>query len=221
MRKVVVVALLAVCLWFTGVRSALADEALTPARWGSSLRIGSVVGTTALGGERLTALGVQAALGYKMGPIAVEAEVETGELLQKKSYPYENDHRGDFSRLGVNARWFFGRLGKRFEPDSLLLLYAELGAGRQFGQLQTRDEFSRTETSVGAGWVLDHRSKLGGKFNYIGWQFGWRMTASRKASQTPTALVVCKSKPGGCPPMEFGSGADLGLIVSSSISFSW
>lgn len=200
MRRVVAVVGLAVCLWFTGVRPALADEPPTPARWGTSLRLGSIVGTTSFAGEKLTALGLQTALGYKMGPFAIEAEAESGRLLQKNDVGYDNLDRGDFKRLGVNARWYFGRIGRRFEPDSLLLLYGELGVGRQFGHLGSRDRFSRSNTSVGAGWVLDHRASTSGTFNYVGWHFGWRLTADERASQTPQALVVCKQTGGGCPP---------------------
>jgi hypothetical protein len=209
----------AVCLQFTVVPRAHADES-TRSRWGTSLRLGSVVGHTELAGERLTTLGLQIALGYKLGPVAIEAEYDSGTLLQK--IPDGNHERGELDRLGVNARLYVARIGRSFEPDSLLLLFLEGGLGRQHAVLVSRDEFWRSDTSVGAGWLLDHRAAAPHRpFKYIGWHFGWRLTATPKASQTASARLACKSTDGGCPDMEFGPGRDLGLVVSSSITFSW
>ena len=215
----VALAALIVCLSFTDAR---ADT--TRSRWGTNLRLGTVAGVTAMGGEEVTSIGVQLGLGYKLGPISLEAQWDGIDLLVKN----EGLERGSLSRIGVNGRLFLPRVGKRFEPTTVLLFFVEGGVGRERGALDER-RFTRLDSSVGGGFILDHRVKDANSslFNYVGWHFGWAFRGSERGTHLgPSALAACKKESGTCkPPAPIDDDDDptydIGLLVSSSITFSW
>ena len=223
MRKLATLAILvmpSVCATFTALQLCHAEPPPSDSRWGASFRAGTIVGHTQVSGEKLTTLGLEVGLGYNLGRFSIEGEYDSGRLLHKTGNG--NTQRGELDRLGVNARFAFARLARAIEPDSMLRLFVEVGAGTQHAELTSGDSFWRRDTSVGGGWILDHRGQRPMRvFNHVGWQFGWRVTATPKASQTATARLSCRSTGGGCPDMEFGPGHDIGLTVSSSISFAW
>src|SRR5688572_26218866 len=136
MRKLATLAILAmptVCATFTALQPAHADPPVSGSRWGSSFRAGTVVGHTQIAGEKLTTLGLELGLGYNLGRFSIEAEYDSGKLLHK--IPNGNLRRGELDRLGVNARFAFARLARAIEPDSMLRLFVEVGAGTQHAEL--------------------------------------------------------------------------------------
>lgn len=208
-------------LGFTLPSSARAEDSHR-ARRGTTLRGGTAVGFATFGDERMTALGGQIALGHKFGPLAVEAEYEHLELMEYRDG--RNHDRGAMGRLGLNGRLYWGRIGESLEPRTLLLLFAEAGVGRQSGRFASGDEFTRHDLGLGGGWVLDHRADPYDRsipFDYVGWHFGWRVMTSRQANHGPAFFAACRAGEGDCPDMELGPGYDVGLVVASSLTFSW
>lgn len=202
-----------VCLLFTSSAEIRAGGAR---RSGVTLRAGSVAGYTQLRGEEVTTVGVQLAVGYQLGPLAVEAEHERGLLLEEKA----GTRRGSVSRSAVNLRLYPLTL-HRFPSRSMLRVYVEAGGGRSAGDFATGDPFSRLDSSAGAGLLLDHRALSSGRggVRFAGWHLGWSLRGSEVAEMSPT-LARCKGKP-GCQPGPAARPVDVSLMVTSSLSFNW
>lgn len=197
-----------------------ADPARSPGS-GPVARAGTAVGFSQLGDATVSTLGGQVALGYRLGPFALEAEYEYLTMLEYLEDEGTNDYRGDLDRLGVSGRLFVARLARTGDPDSVLRLFVEGGVGLQRGRWATGDRFERNDASAGGGWLLDHRmsSRRGGlPFRSIGWHFGWRLSGSRTDGDSLVLLTSCKK----CrPPMPAEADIDLGLLVTCALSASW
>lgn len=181
------------------------------------MRGGSVSGYTQLRGEQVTTVGLQLGLGYQLGPLAIEAEHERAMLLEKNV----GTRRGSATRSAVNLRLYALTL-HRFQSRSMLRLYLEAGGGRSAGDFSSGDPYSRLDTSVGAGFLLDHRALMAnaGGIRFAGWHLGWSLRGSEVADMSPSVAASCKGKP--CPPPEpTDRPADLSLMVTSSLSFNW
>lgn len=205
----------ALCVCVTGVGVVRADD--SQSRYGITLRGGSIAGFTQLRGEDVTTVGVQLGLGYQIGPLAIEAEHERAMLLEKN----RGTALGQVARSAVNLRLYALNL-HRFKSRSMLRLYVEAGGGRNSGDYASGDRFSRLDTSVGGGFLLDHRALMAnsGGLRFAGWHLGWSLRGSEVAEMTPTFAASCKSK--ACPtPDPTRSPADLSLMVTSSLSFNW
>jgi len=222
MRRTSVAAAVAVCLGFTP-GPARAD----PARWpgsGPTARLGSAVGFSQLGDQTVTTLGGEVALGYRLGPLVLEAAYDRLDMLQYIADRGSNAYRGDLTRYGVAARYYFLTLARpgEVDPDSVLRLYAELGAGRQHGRWSSGDAFGRNDLALGAGWLLEHRMRPrpgGLPFQSIGWHFGWQLDTSRTDRiELVTERTTCKT----CgPPMPVRRDLDASLIVSCALVAAW
>jgi hypothetical protein len=224
-------------LSFTGSGIAWADEsqeAYVPQDTG--VRGGTVVGYSSFNGDEYLTLGAAFAVGHRFGRITIEAEYD---YLTLQSGGDQSVVLGTAHRLGVNARVDILRVGRRFVgKNSRVVLWGELGVGRQYTDWAAgavdptlsrpdRDALSRQigamdqapprpDAAVGFGWLLDHRFDQPRGFPArVGWQFGWRITgAEQLASITP--VLACTDD---CMSPE--SPADVSLLVSSSLLFSW
>ena len=181
------------------------------------MRGGSVSGFTQLRGEEVTTVGLQLGLGYQIGPLALEVEHERALLLEKN----RGTARGGVSRSAVNLRVYALDL-HRFKSRSMLRLYLEGGFGRSSGDYASGDGFSRMDTSVGGGFLLDHRALMAnrGGIRFAGWHLGWSVRGSEVAEMTPSFAASCKDR--ACPaPDPTAADLDLSLMVTSSLSFNW
>ena len=216
-------------LWFTGPDVARAE----PSRGaGPTARLGSAVGFTQLGRDTVTTLGAEVGLGYRMGPFALEAQLDHATMLEQDAENNSNEVRGALDRWGVNGRVFAPALSwpGSLEPDSVLRLYGEVGGGRQRGEWASGERFARSDVTLGGGWLLDHsmQPRTAMPFHSVGWQMGWQLRASRAshsdakgmrredAGETKDTLRVRET-----PPMPTESDTDLALIVSCSLTASW
>lgn len=189
--------------------------------WGYSgwtARAGSSVGYSDIAKERWTTLGAQLGVGYRLGPIAIEAEYETNKLLYYTGL--DNDLRGQMKRLGASARFYFMRLRATSSGRSHFLLFVDAAVGTQRGTLEGL-AFARNDLGGGMGLLLDHRVNrpdLG--LDRVGWHLGWRITGTPRANQA-MARVVCKGKTCPMPVRPTESDVDVGLALGSSLSLSW
>lgn len=231
-------ALAAVCLIFTGSPDVRADvsqppggaagwdgppeRTLAPVRSGPALRFGTMVGYTRFGGERITTLGATIAGGARIGPLSGELELSHLDFLAAFQSPEFAGNRqvGGTNRLGVTARLDVASLGPHIVgPTSTVMLWLEAGAGMQRVSWETGDRFQRRDVVVGGGWTLDHRFKRPLGFpSRVGWHFGWRATGLERPRPMGKTASSCKAVyciDDGDEPYEFG------LLVTSSIQFSW
>ena len=197
-----------------------------PAQWpgsGATARLGTAVGFAQLADETVTTIGGEVAVGYRLGSFVLEAEVDGMQMLQYIEAAGHNAYRGELARYGVAARYFFAGLSRSGEvdPDSVLRLYVELGAGRQQGRWSSGDAFSRNDLATGAGWLLEHRvrPRPGGlPFESFGWHFGWQLETSRVDQVDLVAeRTTCKT----CGPPMPGRDLDASLIVTCALVASW
>jgi hypothetical protein len=227
MRKTAALPGALVLLLFTGVQEVRADERQWP-RPGPVVRLGTAVGFSEIGERSVSTLGGQVALGYRIGPVILDAEYERLAMLTYLEDEYHNANRGRLHRIGVSGRIFLLRIGGRVrDPSSSLRLYLEGGAGRQSGRWSTGEDFDRNDVSVGAGWLLDFKDappRIGLPFHSFGWHFGWRVTAARADGEDVVFLESCPGGKGGkgcdAPPMP-GHDTDLGLIVVCAMTAAW
>ncbi len=181
-------------------------------------RVGTSVGYSDIAKERWSTLGAQVAVGYRLGPLAIEAEFERNRLLYYTGL--SNELRGGMKRLGMSTRFYFMRLGKWSGGKSEMLLFVDAAMGMQRGTLEGV-EFSRNDYGTGVGWLLNHRvSRPGASVRHVGWHLGWRITGTPRASEA-MARVVCKHKRCPMPPATPRSEVDVGLVLGSSLLLSW
>jgi hypothetical protein len=224
MRRTVAALGAPVLLLFTGPLAARAE----PQQWpqaGPTVRAGTAVGFSEIGGRSVSTLGGQLAIGFRIGRLAVDAEYESLAMLQYLDELGENTTRGRIDRLGLTGRLFALRIGgHRPDPSSVLRLYLEGGAGLQSGRWSSGERFRRNDISAGGGWLLDHRSRrrrAGLPLQSIGWQLGWRLSAARADGESVFARSRCaKCPPSRSPPMP-GPATDLALLVTCSMTGAW
>lgn len=213
-------AVAAVCLLVTIPGAARADNAHS--RDGVTFRLGSIAGFTELRGEEVTTVGAQLAVGYQFSFLALEAEYEAAMLLEHN----EGDAIGNARRGALNLRAYVLQLG-RFESTTVLRAYVDVGVGRLTGSFSSGDGFSRPDANFGGGLLLDHRNRnradgrrKSGGLSFAGWHLGWSLRTSRATEMSPSYALACKGK--SCPrPPSDEQPLDVGLIVSSAISFAW
>lgn len=234
----------ALLLAFTGSTDAVAEEppssSVATQGWiddpyqphdttGASLRAGSAVGHLVHDGKAYTALGGALAVGPRIGRFTFEADF----LYVDLSAPGPSTlHCGRAERLGAMARFDVLRFGPRMiGANSLLAIYAEAGAARQWHQWSRPGErdpqrevpidSSLSTGVVGFGLNLDHRLEQPRGFpNRIGWQLGWQLTSSR--TRAPDPMVICRGP--SCvaaPSRPRESGRDTALLVTSTIAVTW
>jgi hypothetical protein len=184
---------------------------------GNGLRVGSVVGFTEIGGEEALALGGQIAAGHRFGRFTLEAELDGLELSEHVDYRNYESRRGSLYRVGVTARVDV----TRFEvgPRSLLVLFVETGTGRQRSRWDGGETGTRTDTHVGMGWVLDHRSRRQHLLPAVGWHVGWRLIGARTADAAHMSRSLCRGK--DCTTPDDAPTYDTGLLVTSGLIVSW
>jgi hypothetical protein len=101
----------------------------------------------------------------------------------------------------------------------MVILWVEGGFGRSRAEW-SGTAFARTDTTVGAGWLLDHRFKKPLGFpSRVGWHFGWRLSTSGAADHKPSVLASCKNS--RCPAPEGPAPRDLAVLVTSGLTFTW
>jgi hypothetical protein len=228
----------AVCLAFTGAGVAWADRT-TPDFYiddpyaphkttGSTARIGTAVGFLYHEAVDVTAVGLDTAIGYRFGRLAIESEYK---YLTFQVRGPDSTRLGHGQRLGMLARFDVIRLGSRIVgANSLLALYVEGGAGTawnhwyreasaQAGRL-IPDDTRRVEGQVGFGIAIDHRLQEPIGFPHrVGWFLGWRMTMTPHQTMTGT---LCRGV--ACRPvvmMEEGRLIDRSMLFQSSMSFTF
>lgn len=211
-------AVAAAFVWLSVTAAAAARAGEPQSRSGVTLRGGSIAGFTQLAGERVPTVGVQLGFGVQLGPLALELEHERGVLLEENN----GQARGDIHRSALELRLYVLSL-HRFASRSMLRVYLEAGGGRTGGELSTGDGFSRHDAGIGGGLLLDHRALSGGGLRFAGWYLGWSFRGSPAADMSPSFAARCQaSAASGCPsPPPPKSPVDLGLIVSSAVTFSW
>ncbi len=207
-------------LVFTLPRSVRADPSHDQ-RDGVGVQVGTVVGFSELAGVELITIGGHLSTRKRVGQFSLAAEYDFTKLRGETTHLVTR--RGTYDRLGLSGRLELGRLARRFSgDDTLLVFWTEAGVGRQWIGWETGERLRRSDVAVGAGWVLDHRLRplRSGKPAYIGWHFGWRLTASESPRQLPASLAACRT-PRACPPSTASREIDLGLLVNSSMTVSW
>jgi len=239
MRPTLVAVVAILCQAFTPPRPGWADDSRSPPRISSSaLRAGTIVGHSSFAGTEYLALGGVLALGWRQQRLSGELEYD---YLTLQSGGSSSVILGEGHRIAANARLDVIRIGRRWVgARSQILLWTELGAGQQWttwrapeiervraeeakvltrrmDTLATRP--SRTDTSVGFGWLLDHHSSQATGFPArIGWLVGWRITRSAGiADVEPQAMCVTD----GCRPPAGHRSADRGLLIHSSMIVTW
>lgn len=233
----------ALLLAFTGAGVAVAEappSAVSTQGWiddpyqphdttGTNLRVGSAVGYLVHDGKAYTALGGAIALGPRLGRFTVEADF----LYVDLSAPGPSDlHYGDAERLGIMGRYDVLRLGPRvIGANSLLAIYAELGAARQWHhwsrpgdrepQREVPIDSSLSTGVVGFGLNLDHRLEQPRGFpRRVGWQLGWQLTSSQ--TRAPDPMVICRGPSCVAAPSRPREAArDTALLVTSTIAVTW
>ena len=211
-------------LWFTGADVARADAPRRTAH--PTARLGSAVGMTQLGDETVTTLGGELGLGYRIGIFAAEVQLDHASMLEQTGETNSNEWRGTLSRMGLNGRVFTPALSwpGSLEPDSVVRLFGEIGAGSQRGEWASGERFRRTDLTVGGGWLLDHsmHPRTAMPFRSVGWQMGWQLRAARSEEPKGDDAVYLRGTCKDCgPPMPRQEETDLALVVSCSLTASW
>jgi hypothetical protein len=226
------------CLAFTGASVAWADRA-TPDYYvenpyaphdtsGSTARLGTAVGFLYHEAVDVTAIGLDSAIGYRFGRLAVEAEYK---YLSFQVRGPDSTSLGRGQRLGTLARLDVIRIGPRIVgQNSLLSLYVEGGVGRASNHWYkpayyeasriVPEDTQRVEGQVGFGIALDHRLQEPIGFPHrVGWFIGWRMAMS---PHQPMAASICRGvacKP--FPMMDEERVVDRSMLFQSSMQFTF
>ena len=206
-------------LTFTGSTSAVAD---TPhVTDGPAATVGSIVGYSEFRGEEVTAIGGYLSIAHRFGRFTVATQLEMMRLQERGVSDPSLELRGTMSRLGLVGRLDVLRVTNSdwVGDNSMVILWVEGGLGRQRAEW-SGNGFARTDTSVGAGWLLDHRFKKPLGFpSRVGWHFGWRLSTADAADHKPSVLAACKNSrcpaPSGSPPR------DVAMLVTSGLTFTW
>ncbi len=214
----------------TGVMAVLTSALVTEARAEVShsaddvklatftARAGSSVGYADVAKQRWSTLGAQVAIGYRIGPLAVEGEYETNKLLYYTGL--DNDLRGGVRRIGVSARFYALAFNASRNRRSHIRLFVDAAIGKQFGILEGR-RFERRDAGGGMGILVDHRvarPDLG--IQRLGWQLGWRVTGTPRADNSMARIVCIAQQPCALPPESDGD-IDMALALGSSLMLSW
>jgi hypothetical protein len=201
---------------------------------GLTARVGTVIGYFDGQHQDVLAVGVTAAIGYRLGRLTIEAEVAA---MQLESTAEQDTTIGDAERLGAIARFDVIRLGPHVVgPNSMLALYVEGGAERAWNHWYrpdtnmsgitadtsrvVPDDSANVQGVVGFGLLLDHRLQEPISFPHrIGWFLGWRMAYAPHGSET---AVVCRGiSCDPAPAMPDTTYVDHSMLFQSSLSVTW
>jgi len=229
---------LLVCLAFTGGGVAWAEDA-TPDFYiedpyaphktnGSEARIGTAVGFLYHEPIEVTAVGGFAAMGYRFGRLALEAEYT---YLSFQVRGPDDTPLGAGQRLAALGRLDVIRLGPRIVgQNSLLSIYVEGGVGTawnhwykpaysEHSRLVPADT-RRAEGVVGFGVAIDHRLQEPVGFPHrVGWFLGWRMSMSPHQQMVGS---ICRGV--SCKPVEMMDEdrmVDRSMLFQSSLAFTF
>jgi hypothetical protein len=206
-----------VLLEFTDVSSARADAARS--RVQPVVRGGTVVGFGERAGADASAIGGMVALGARLGPASLEAEV-SAVALDGDPTP-DRGARGSSRRTGLTLRFDLVRVtGRLAGPGAALIVSLEAGVGRERGVWPGGAAFARTDQLAGASMLLEHRPSTRGMMpRYWAWHLGCRATGAPRPDEIPMALLgPCKKQ---CPPPPERDGHDLGFLVSTGVTLGW
>lgn len=228
----------ALCLGFTGSGVAWADRT-TPDFYiedpyaphdttGSTVRVGTAVGFLYHEAVDVTALGLDAAIGYRFGRLAIEAEYK---YLGFQVRGPDSTRLGNGQRLGALARLDVVRLGPRIVgQNSLFAIYVEAGGGTAWNHWYkpayyeasrvVPEDTKRAEGQVGFGVSIDHRLQEPVGFPHrVGWFLGWRMTMSPHQQM---AATICRGL--SCKPVMMPDEprlVDRSMLFQSSLQFTF
>lgn len=231
---------LSVCLVFTGGHVAWAERATpdfyiedpyAPHRTvGSTARVGSAVGFLYHEAVDVTAVGVDTAIGYRFGRIAVEAEYT---YLGFQARGPDSTSLGRGQRLTALARLDVVRLGPRIVGEnSMVALYVEGGGGTAWNhwyrpaydeanRLVPQDT-KRVEGQVGFGVYIDHRLQEPVGFPHrVAWYLGWRMAMSPHQDMQ---VSLCRSGGVSCREVPMPTEdrvIDRSMLFQSSLQFTF
>jgi hypothetical protein len=228
------------CLGFTAAPVWAGDSHSPHVTIGPELRGGTLVGHSSFAGGEYLTLGGLVALGQRLGPITIEVEYD---YLTLQSGGAASKVLGTGHRLGANARVDILRIGRGWVGNnSLLIFWADAGVGRQWTHWTagppaagywTADEKQeqsdrmealstipvRHDVVGGFGLLLDHRfAQPLGFPSRVGWDFGWRLVGAPGIPDIGR-LTLCRD--GTCTPMTQKRDPDIGLLVHSSLLFTW
>lgn len=230
-----------VCLGFTGPGVAWADGASLPGPHveyvedpyaphvtrGQTVRLGTVVGLL-FEHVDVTAVGLAAATGYRLGRFAIESEYM---YLAFQEHGPSSVSLGDGHRLGLVGRFDVLRIGPRWiGANSLLSVYVEGGVAVAWNRwsMPAHDEprrivppdTERVEGQAGFGVEIDHRLQEPIGFpKRIGWFLGWRVAL---APHDPAPAVICRGA--SCRPapvMPEPRYTDRSMLFQSSLAVTW
>lgn len=232
---------LIVCLAFTGGGVAWADNShadfyvedpYAPHKTsGSEARIGTAVGFLYHEPVDVLAVGGSAAIGYRFGRIAVEAEYTYLAFRFRGPGDLDDIPIGAGQRLAALARLDVIRLGPRIVGEnSLLSIYVEGGVGTAWNHWYkpSYDEASRlvpadtrrAEGVMGFGIALDHRLQEPIGFPHrVGWFLGWRMSMAPHQQMVGS---ICRGVT--CRPVEMMDEdrlVDRSMLFQSSLAFTF
>jgi len=229
-----------VCLAFTGGGVAWADDAQATADYyvenpfaphrttGSTARIGTAVGFLYSEPVDVTAVGLNAAMGYRFGRLTLEADYT---YLGFQVRGPDDTWLGAGQRLAALARFDVIRLGSRIVGEnSLFSIYVEGGAGIAWNHWYkpsydeasrlVPDDTRRPEGVAGFGISIDHRLQEPIGFPHrVGWFLGWRVGLSPHQQMTGS---VCRGL--ACKPVDMMDEervVDNSMLFQSSLAFTF
>ncbi|MCE9571908.1 MAG: hypothetical protein K8W52_02010 [Deltaproteobacteria bacterium] len=195
---------------------------------GTLLRVGSAVGGVRVDSRKYTGIGGMIALGRRQGRLSFDAEYT---MLVLQDPGPSSIELGRAHQLAAVGRVDVLRLGPHIVGgNSMIALFTEAGLARTFYRYamprygetprEVPADNSRTQVEVGMGLFLDHRLEQPLGFpNRIGWQLGWRLAASPRA--TRDEMVACRgciASPNPTTPVE---AYDTEMLLTSTLDFTW
>ncbi len=219
MPKTRAMALVVLCLSFTGPALVRAEEPHSTKLVGGAVQLGSAVGVAQYRGDATTAIGGSVAGLIRVAIATIGAEYE---YLVVGEAPI----RGELQRVGLTASLDLLRIDRHFGgPNAALILWIDGSLGREYGRWYDDQEVARNDVAVGWGTRLEHRVHLSTRprrLETVSWKFGWRLvTAPRYGEQLIGVATRCRADASGCPSGDSSPRYDVGLVVSSSLSFEW
>jgi hypothetical protein len=208
------------------------DDPYTPhVTDGHLLRFGTAVGPVRVDDRHYTGIGPTIAFGHRQGRFSFDGEF-TELLLQAPGT----------GSIELGAAHQFAAIA-RFEPlrfgphmvggNSLLSIYGEGGLVRTIYQYfqpslseaprAVPQNNSRSQVEVGMGLLLDHRLEQPLGFpNRIGWQLGWRLVTSPRATRdTMVACRGCIAAPVPAASSQHVDTYDTEMLLTSTLDFTW
>lgn len=221
MQRTRAMVLVIVCLSFTGPALVRAEEPHSTKLVGGAVQMGSAVGFAQYRGDATTAIGGSVAALIRVAIATVGAEYEYLAVGEAPT-------RGELQRVGLTASLDLLRINRHFGgPNAALILWIDGSLGREYGRWYDNRAVTRNDVAIGWGTRIEHRVSLSTRprrLETISWKFGWRLvTAPRYGENLMNATPRCRADTSGCSTGGGNTGPlyDVGLVVSSSLSFEW